>query len=307
MIRVLLFALAVFAQDSTGVHLSSIPGGLPKKEAARLAKQKKLVEIAVDSIDAAIHRFNLRCAAVATAAALAACQAEMNELQAGGAELEKLKEAFNADVERTAAASQLPAQLGSKLSTFPPVARENVSAANAPATSEGRRKTRAIGGGKALDQLKSADESGMTAKEMEDGRDPAKDVFDRVGQKPDGDVVDGTQIGTRPRGIPESVKKDPRYRELESSRVKLAAEHARLEKDLAGIRRRRAAGEDHAGNLSVAESAIKQKLSNNEASAGDVRRRQDEIVDRSIQFGKKTDNPGRKEPREIQINPTSAH
>ncbi len=277
----------VAAQDSTGVNLREVPAGLPQKERDRLGKQRKLVKTAVDSVNAAINRFNVRCGNITSAGQLASCQSEMTELQGAGAELEQLKTAFNSDVERTSVAfPALPARAAPM---------EQVSTAEAETRAPTRRNAGKAGGGSALQQLKSAKVSGDRARPMEDGRDPAMDVFDRPGGKVN-DEAPPVLAGMRKElVIPESVRKDPEFRKLLEKQNQLNLEHAALEKRLASIRDKRSKS-DNPGPLMVEEAKVKQQISNNEALANDNRRKQEEMVDRSVKFGTKSGKPA---PRKV--------
>jgi hypothetical protein len=250
------------AQDSTGVHLASIPDGLPKKEAERLAKQRKLVATAVDSIDAAIHRFNLRCAAVATAAALAACQAEMTELQTGGAQLEQLKTAFNDDLKKTSAKFPHAAPAAAK-----PAAPENpaVEERGAPVQQKTRKPIGIKGGGSAMDQARGAKAAGERAT-MGKNADKALagEVFDTPGETAPNGIEGGER---KPLIVPESLRKNPEFMKLEDQRIKLEKERKVLFEKLA-----KSKGDGKH------ETALKIKLTKNDQDAVWIRYKQEELI-----------------------------
>jgi hypothetical protein len=259
---------------------------LPAGERARLEKQRGLVQTAIDAVNEAIKKFNVRCAAIASAALLASCQGEMAELQAATADLEKLKVQFNTDVGQTTERYPAPKPL-------PPAPREQVATANSEVAAP-RKKTGAPGRSSALKELKSAKISGDKAKASEDGRDPAMDVFDRPGVAVDGD--DAVRIGERkPLVVPEAVRKDPKFQKLETQRKKLEQEHAALERDLAAAKAAREKSVDK-GRADVEVARIKQKLSDNESNAHAIRVKEKELIDLSLKLQTKSEKPVRKEP-----------
>lgn len=267
MFRLLFFAACIaiftpehgFAQDSTGVHISPIPEHLPPKEKNRLAKQKRLLEIAADSINAAIGRFNARCGGAISPGALAACQADMRELQAGGAELEQLKIRFNNDVETTIARFPRPTAVLPDAPT--------VEDRGGPVQSKARKSAGIKGGGTAIEQARGARAAGEKANASDEpDKGIAQTVFDTPGDRAPETVTGGER---KPLVVPKSLQKDPQFLKLDAQRIRLEKERRVLFADLAKAQ----------GNLQqMAE--IKTKLANNDRDAAWIRYKQEEMINK---------------------------
>lgn len=267
MLRILFFAACIaifvpehgFAQDSTGVHISSIPDHLPQREKTRLARQKKLLETAADSINAAIGRFNARCGGPLSPGGLAACQADMRELQGGGAELEQLKIRFNADVEATTARFPRP--------TAAVPDRPAIEDRGGPVPPKARKSAGIKGGGSAIDQARGAKAAGEKANASDEpDKGVAQSVFDTPGEPAPEGVTGGER---KPLVVPKTLQKDPQFLKLDAQRIRLEKERRTLFTDLAKAQ----------GNLEQIAN-IKKKLAKNDQDAAWIRYKQEEMINK---------------------------
>lgn len=243
-------ARAVAQNDSTGVRLAVVPSWLPATQRDALLHQRGLLEIAVDSINAAIGRFNGRCASVSAnnAAAVAACQRDYEELSAGAATLDSLKVKFQVSVEsameeypQSKPPTQAPASGAASPASTPP--------ANGP---QSRQKL------KTLDDIKAAsdelpDGATGTAGKARRSTESSEAVTEAGSASPAG--------ATRYEAVvPDALRKDPAYQKLVLDKTRLQRRYSTLDRQLSVIRARQRRGEGDPTVLQLEAVRIKDKL-----------------------------------------------